>query len=42
MKYKELQSLWKQLGIKANRKKAVLVEALVKKDLHASNKAKEG
>ena len=39
MKYKELQSLW--LGITASRKKAVLVEALVKKDLQASKKAKE-
>ena len=39
MKYKELQSLCKQLGIKANSKKAVLVEAL--KSLHASKKAKE-
>ena len=39
MKYKELQSLCKELGIKANEKKAVLVEAL--KNWHASEKAKE-
>ena len=39
MKYRELQSLCKQRGIKANEKKAVLVEAL--KHWHASKKSKE-
>ena len=41
MTYRELQSLCKQFGIKANRKKTDLVEALAEKDLHAGNKAKE-
>ena len=39
MTYRELQSLCKQRGIKANEKKAVLVEAL--KHWHASKKSKE-
>ncbi len=39
MEYRELQSLCKQRGIKANEKKAVLVEAL--KHWHASKKSKE-